>query len=157
MALKKITKITNKQIAEKGVQALADRPNLTAQYGASGLSAAQLKSWFDKLATFLAERINEISDAISGDEATNYIRVCLDEYGVDNLGALITAFTDGYFAEKILQLFPSAGSTQKQALQLVINRVAEDISKIKEQTSGLATKNPITATFNLSAIVLLLL
>ena len=70
---------------------------------------------------------------------------------MDNLGALITAFTDGYFAEKILQLFPSAGSTQKQALQLVINRVAEDISKIKEQTSGLATKNPITATFNITA------
>jgi hypothetical protein len=135
MALKKITKITNKQIAEKGVQALADRPNLTAQYGASGLSAAQLKLWFDKLATFLAERINEISDAISSDEATNYIRVCLDEYGVDNLGALITAFTDGNFAAKILQLFPSAGSEQKQTLQAIINGIAMQISNLKEVTT----------------------
>ena len=140
MALKKITKITNKQIAEKGVQALADRPNLTAQYGASGLSAAQLKLWFDKLATFLAERINEISDAISGDEATNYIRVCLDEYGVDNLGALITAFTDGNFAAKILQLFPSAGSNQKQALQAVINNVAKQLADLEEKKLAKVTE-----------------
>ena len=132
MALKKITKITNKQIAEKGVQALADRPNLTAQYGASGLSAAQLKLWFDKLATFLAERINEIVDTISSDEAANYIRVCLDEYGVESFGDLVTAFTDGDFAAKVLQVFPSAGSTQKQALQTVINNIAQKISDIKE-------------------------
>ena len=135
MALKKITKITNKQIAEKGVQALADRPNLTAQYGASGLSAAQLKLWFDKLATFLAERINEIVDTISSNEAANYIRVCLDEYGVESFGDLVTAFADGDFAGKILQVFPSAGAKEKQALQNVINMFARDLSVLQEKIS----------------------
>lgn len=133
MALKKITKITNKQIAEKGVQALADRPNLTAQYGASGLSAAQLKLWFDKLATFLAERINEISDAISSDDATNYIRVCLDEYGVDNLGALITAFTDGDFAAKILKVYSSASQNRLVDLQTLINTILKALSDSEEK------------------------
>ena len=140
MALKTVPKITKKQITENGVQKLADRPNLSGQYGASGLSAAQLKLWFDKLATLLAERINEISDAISSDEATNYIRVCLDDYGVDNLGALITAFTDGDFAAKILQLFPSAGSAQKQALQAVINNVAKQLAELEEKKLAKVTE-----------------
>ena len=51
--MKKLGNITNEQIKEKGVQALDDRPNAASQYGQSGLTAAQLKLWFDKLATFL--------------------------------------------------------------------------------------------------------
>lgn len=133
MALKKFSKITNKQITENGVQKLADRPNLTAQYGASGLSSTQLKAWFDKLSFLLAEHINEIVETLSIDEAAYYIRVCLDEHGVDNLGALITAFTDGDFATKILQLLPSAGSTQKQALQTIINNVAKQLADLNEK------------------------
>ena len=67
--MKKLGNITNEQIKEKGVQAFADRPNAASQYGHSGLTAAQLKLWFDKLATFLAGKINEIQNVISGDEA----------------------------------------------------------------------------------------
>ena len=67
--MKKLGNITNEQIKEKGVQALADRPNAASQYGQSGLTAAQLKLWFAKLATFLAGKINEIQNVISGDEA----------------------------------------------------------------------------------------
>ena len=132
MALKTVPKITKKQITENGVQKLADRPNLSGQYGASGLSAAQLKLWFDKLATLLAERINEIVDTISSEEAANYIRVCLDEYGVESFGDLVTAFTDGNFASKIIHLSPSAGSEQKQALQTIINNIAKTLADIEE-------------------------
>jgi hypothetical protein len=139
MALKTIPKITNKQIAEKGVQALADRPNLSAQYGASGLSAKQLKLWFDNLATFLAERINEISGTISSNEAANYIRVCLDDYDIDNLGTLIQSFTNGEFAKKILQVYPSVAATKTEALQTTINNFAKIISDFKAiLESGLA-------------------
>lgn len=137
MALKTIQKITNKQIAEKGVQALSDRPNVSARYGTGGLSAAQLKLWFDKLATFLAERINEIVDVFSSDEVANYIRVCLDEYDIDNFGDLVVAFTDGNFAERVLQVFPSAGSTEKQALQTIINNIAAQISGNIENIANL--------------------
>lgn len=132
MALKNISKITNKQISEKGVQALADRPNLSAQYGASGLSATQLKLWFDKLAMFLAERINEISDTLSSDDAANYIRVCLDEYGVDNLYVLIESIKNGSFAEQILKVKKNAGATELQALQNILNDINEDLSKLSE-------------------------
>ena len=129
MALKKIQKITNKQIAEKGVQALADRPNLTGQYGASGLSATQLKAWFDKLAIYLAEKVNEVATVISSEEAANYIRICLDEYGIDNFGDLVTAFTDGTFASSVARAYPSAGSETKQTLQTVINTHAAEIAR----------------------------
>jgi len=132
MAVKKLEKITNKQIAEKGVQSLADRPNLTAQYGTSGLSAAQLKLWFDKLATFLAEKINLVVDTISSEEAAYYIRLALDEYGVDNLGDLVNAFLNGDFASKILKVYPSAGSATLQNIQSVINSMALSISNIFE-------------------------
>ena len=124
MALKKIQKITDKQIAERGVQKLADRPNLSGQYGASGLSAAQLKLWFDKLATLLAERINEIVDTISSKDAANYIRVCFDEYGIDSLGDLMQSFCDGSFAEKILKVDSPVGSID--SLKNVLACIAKD-------------------------------
>ena len=73
--MKKLSNITNEQIKERGVQALADRPNAASQYGQSGLTAAQLKLWFDKLATFLAGKINELQNAISGKDAGEYKRV----------------------------------------------------------------------------------
>ena len=79
---KKLSNITTKQITDKGVQALANRPNASAQYGVSGLSPTQLKLWFDRLATFLAEKINEIHDAISSNDAAAYIRLNLDDFDI---------------------------------------------------------------------------
>ena len=55
---KTLQKITSTQITKNGVQALATRPNNSAQYGQGGLSSLELKLWFDKLATFLAGKIN---------------------------------------------------------------------------------------------------
>lgn len=133
MALKKFSKITNKQITENGVQKLADRPNLTAQYGASGLSSTQLKAWFDKLSFLLAEHINEIVETLSIDAAAYYIRVCLDKYSINSLGDLIESFTNGAFALNILQVFPSASYTQKQTLQSVINNVAFKLANLEEK------------------------
>ena len=156
--MNKLSTITEQQIKEKGVRALADRPNLTAQYGASGLTPAQLKLWFDKLATFLAGRINEIIETISSANAATYIRVCLDEYDVDNLGDLIATFTDGNFAEKILQVYPNAGAEEKQALQTVINAIAKQIADLWEEARAIpvriigeateAAKESATATAN---------
>ena len=74
---KKLSNITTKQITDKGVQALANRPNASAQYGVSGLSPTQLKLWFDKLATFLADKVNELQNTISADDAAAYFRIFL--------------------------------------------------------------------------------
>lgn len=137
--MKKLQNITNEQIKEKGVQALADRPNATNQYGQSGLTAAQLKLWFDKLATFLAGKINEIQNVISGAEAGEYIRVKLDDYGVDNLDSLVAAFLSGDFAADILKVYPSVSATQAVALQTLLNNTALTISQHAEKLDALDT------------------
>ena len=151
MTVKKLEKITNKQITEKGVQSLADRPNLSAQHGASGLSPQQLKLWFDKLATFLAEKVNLIIDTISSDSAAEYIRIVLDGYGVENLSDLVTSFTNGNFASKILQVAPSASATQKKALQTVINTLAQEVASLTENK---LTKVTTTNTYRRAYIIM---
>lgn len=67
-----ITPLKDSEFAAKGVKALADRPNQPSGYGQSGLSAAQLKAWFDNLAVILKDKQNEIiakinNGAILGD------------------------------------------------------------------------------------------
>ncbi len=138
---KKLTNITTKQITDKGVQALANRPNAPGQYGAGGLSPTQLKLWFDKLATFLAEKVNELQDTISSNEAAKYIRVMLDDYAVENLNDLVLSFVNGSFAENILKLYPSASTAQaKSTLQAVINNIAAQISGNLENIAKLDSK-----------------
>lgn len=135
--MKHLVKITKSQIAEKGVQSLADRPNASAQYGVGGLSPHQLKLWFDKLASFLAEKINEVYDTISADDAADYIRLALDDYGVGSLQDLIDAMLSGEFANKVLQVLPSVNSFATVPLQKYINDAAQAISENAEQIEDL--------------------
>ena len=94
---KSIETILESNITTKGVQALGDRPNLTAQYGASGLTPAQLKKWFDALSTIAIEKINAIINAINEKNSAQYIGVDLED--IDNLAKLIKALETGKFAE----------------------------------------------------------
>ena len=123
--MKKFNRITKKQLAEKGVGALADRPNASSQYGVAGLSPAQLKLWFDKLAIFLAEHLNSIYDTLSSKEAAEYIRVALDEYGVASFNELTDAMTSGNFAKNILQVVPNVNYFGTVPLQKWIFDVTE--------------------------------
>ena len=105
MAIKQLPKISNSQKTANGVSALANRPNLPLQYGQSGLSAEQLKAWFDKLSLLLADTINEISDIFANkDEAASCIRLALDEYSVETFADLIEAFKNGTFANNICKV-----------------------------------------------------
>lgn len=129
----KFSNVTDKQIKAMGVQALANRPNAAGQYGQAGLSAEALKLWFDKLATLLASKINEIQDAISGEDAAKYIGLALGSY--KTLDELIAAMQDGRFAREILGVFPSAGERGDEhltVLQTVIEDFAKTISELKE-------------------------
>ncbi len=129
---KKLSNITAKQITDRGIQALANRPNASAQYGVGGLSPTQLKLWFDKLATFIAEKINELQNTISADDAATYIRLLLDEYGVENLNDLVKSFENGTFAERILRVLPSANAFARVSLQQFINDMALLVSENAE-------------------------
>ncbi len=129
----KFAPITPQQIRAMGVSALADRPNAVGQYGQSGLSPAQLKTWFDKLVTLAAEKINELQAAVNGEEAARYIGLALENY--KTLDELIAAMQDGRFAGEILSVFPSAGERGEEhltALQAVIDDFAKDISELGE-------------------------
>lgn len=131
--LKKFSNITNKQIQSYGVQALADRPNVSSQYGASGLTPAQLKLWFDKLATFLAGRVNDIGDVLSSDEAGSYIRIPLDDAGVGTLSALVESFANGTFAHKILNVYPSVSAYHMVSLQEALYGIAQFMGETEEE------------------------
>ena len=131
--MKQLTNITKNQVAMKGVQALADRPNEGAQYGTGGLSATQLKLWFDKLATFLTEKINEIHTALSSEEAADYIRVMLDEYGIGSLGDLIEALSDGSFSEKLPLVYPTLGAEEQQSLQSAFYTISKENTEANEK------------------------
>lgn len=126
--MKKFVNITKNQIAQKGVQALADRPNLVQQYGVGGLSAAQLKLHFDKLADFLADKINKIHDTLSSDEAAAYIRIVLDKYGISTLEDLVNSISNGEFANKFLTV-SNIDATEQMSLQKAFDTITINNSK----------------------------
>lgn len=73
-------KINEKDFESRLVKNLADRPNATSTYGVGGMSAKQLKEWFDNSAHFLKDKINAIIEALGGVEALTNIRIT-DESG----------------------------------------------------------------------------
>lgn len=133
----KFAPITDLNLKQMGVQALADRPNATQQYGQSGLSPTQLKRWFDRLAELLSRKVNELQSAINGPDAAKYIGIALGEYRT--LDDLLEGMQDGSFAESILKLFPKETATEGQldTLQNIIFDIAKDISDNKEELKRL--------------------
>lgn len=152
MSLKKLSNITPAELKSKGVVSLADKPNAAASYGVGGLSPTALKLWFDQLSKLLADKINAIQDALSGDQAAEYIKLILtgldstNETGEYSLQDLCDAFKNGNFAE-YLQAYGSAAAENLSSLQAIINAFALDISKANE-TAGKAQTAATTAVNN---------
>jgi hypothetical protein len=132
---KKLSNITAKHISDKGVQALANRPNAAWQYGVGGLSPTQLKLWFDKLATFLADKVNEIQDLLASGQSPEYIRIPMDEIGIENLKDLFDAYTSGAFAESLLMVRPSVTSENPVSLQTAFYDIARLLAEYDERIS----------------------
>lgn len=131
---RKLINITDYQLNQSGVQALADRPNAAQQYGQSGLSAAELKRWFDKLARLLAGKLNLLQDTIQSSEGAEYIGIALSEY--KTLDALIEAMQNGEFADKILKLQENP-TVSRATLQEIIYSISEKIADINEDIEHL--------------------
>ena len=129
--MKEFQNITKKQIEQNGVQALSDRPNSVGAYGSGGLSPLELKLAFDRLATLIAEKINEIHKVLASDEAGQYISVQLREQGIEDLADLVAAIESGRLAE-IMQLTPSAGAEKKENLQDIILSLARSLAEAQE-------------------------
>ena len=129
--MKEFQNITKKQIEQNGVQALSDRPNSVGAYGSGGLSPLELKLAFDRLATLIAEKINEIHKVLAGEEAGQYISAQLREQGIEDLAALVAAIESGRLAE-LMQLTPSAGAEKKETLQDIILSLARSLAEAQE-------------------------
>ncbi len=142
--MKEFSKITDAQMKARGVQALADRPNQTGQFGVSGLTAAQVKQHFDLLATYLAGKLNFLFEELKDpQEAAFYIALALDEY--EDLGELIADIKTGGFAKKLLMVYPSAGAESVVALQNVVNDFAKKISECVVQITEAAENSRVYA------------
>lgn len=124
--------ISAAEIKANGVQALADRPNKPAQYGIGGLTPAQLKAWFDRLAALLAGRINAIITTLGSTDAPKYIRVPLDEANIKYLSDFISAFASGDIAADVLEVRTSAADEKKIPLQAKLNSIDTDKGKLEE-------------------------
>ncbi len=131
----KFAPITDLNLKQMGVQALADRPNATQQYGQSGLSPTQLKRWFDKLAELLSRKVNELQSAINGADAAKYIGIALGKY--KTLDDLLEGMQDGSFATDILKLMPNENALELATLQDIIYGIAQSISEIEEDLERL--------------------
>ncbi len=134
--MKEFSKITDAQMKARGVQALADRPNQTGQFGVSGLTAAQVKQHFDMLATYLAGKLNEVFKVLASDVAAHYIKLAIYknetekyEEQYEDLGYLVNGIATGDLAKRVLRLYPSASAEELKTLQAIVNDFAEAISK----------------------------
>lgn len=136
MALNKFTAITEKQLTQKGVAALADRPSAAAQYGVGGLSAEQLKRWFDKLALLIAEQLNLVTETLASDEGAAYIRVALEDIGIDSLQDLVDAITSGTLTTGLMVTY---GLTPGElvSVQTALNNLLVRIGKCESDVTDL--------------------
>lgn len=144
--IKKLRPITATELAAKGVVALADRPNQRMPYGSSGISAKDLKKWFDQLSVLLAGKINELQNVLASPEAADYIMLEEAYNGVRTLGDLIRSMESGVFANYIMQAELPGFIDGKAVLQNILNRIAVEIGKnnnIKETLTDGRVKCPI--------------
>ena len=131
--IKNFQKVEDREIDSLGVKALATRPNSISQYGQSGLSADDLKAWFDQLGTAIAKKFNTMCDAFSSDTAGQYIRVDMKDIGVESLYDVLEAIKSGAIASKLL-VGDTALSEVIKALRQGEATAKEDIDKLKEES-----------------------
>jgi len=147
--MRTIQKIPERIIESKGVQALANRPNQPRQYGVSGLSQEQLKTWFDQVQSILVAKVNETLTAFQGVNGSSYIGITGVE-GVTDIEQLIATISSGYMASSVLKLKESSTAQTYKTLQTVINGIASDIALIQ----GSANDAIISVSYNSSTGVL---
>ena len=147
MALKRFVNITPAELKQKGVVALADKPNVVSPYGAGGMSSTALKLWFDQIGKFIAEKINIIQDALSGDEAASYVKLNLT--GLDpesektdgfsySLQDLCNACRNGKLAAYVLA-YETAADEKTKSLQAILYSIAQKMSKANENLTEYQT------------------
>ncbi len=127
--------ITDENLRAKGVGALADRPNKASTYGVAGLSAEELKLWFDGLAILLAKQVNRIRTSLSSDEAIEMIKVPENYTGKMTLKDVIDYIFSGDIIKHLSIATEPGVSADPQG---AFDYLAEMISSIRESLVALA-------------------
>ena len=133
--VKKLRPINKAELAAKGVVALGDRPNMRQQYGVGGLTAAELKKWFDGLSVFLADKINELQNTLAAPDASDYIKIDTDDANIATLGDLVRAIYSGYLSERALNV--TVPGLASGTLRYVLTRLNQEISLNSENIDTL--------------------
>ena len=136
----KFSEISDKQIQQMGVQALANRPNQVGQYGKSGLSAEELKKHFDGLASFLADKINDLYTKFYSGEILQYItfRGFGDFETLSDLASALNPYSD-ILPDQIRVFDPS--SLSRTSLQSFYESFLQKVSEISETLKDKAAKS----------------
>lgn len=131
---KNFRKIEQSDIKSKGVVALTDRPNDPSLYGRSGLSAAELKAWFDKLSIALADRVNTIIEGtLTGDLAK---KLKLSENDDMTLANFYSNFTAGTLATALLLI--TNAHAEGISLTAFANWVEQQVSTLNDHAKDTA-------------------
>lgn len=138
---KEIEQISNADLKGNLVAELSDRPNQTTRFG-KGLTAEELKSYFDKFPQLVKEKINEIIGTFSDKEATQYIRMPEDEE--KSLYEFLSLFgkqddETKSIANSIYAMYALKNETEKNPHSLgeILAQIAEDIAALKEISEAL--------------------
>lgn len=151
----------NSEISDQEFEAgrifnLANRPNQPAAYGVGGLSANDLKMWFDRSAILLKNKLNELIRVVGGDQFAKEIKISLGgeidevlgENKINNIFDLVNAITDGTFVRSILMLRDEDGEIL--SLQSAIEKIylALDIVIVSTLEGNDADKAPSVRAVN---------
>ena len=101
-------RITEEELKLHGVGALPNRPNMPGKYNKPGMSAPELKAWFDGLSVIFAEKFNALIDSIGGvDDDGNLLPGSLAE--AVKTGLLGREYPDHSLADMFRDIVSSTG------------------------------------------------
>lgn len=86
--------ISDEEFDAGKVSKLADRPGQPSSYGVGGLSASDLKAWFDKSATLLKDKLNKLLEAITDGEMSGTLKLPLSD-DIQTLSGLAESIQKG--------------------------------------------------------------
>jgi len=126
-------KIESNYIKINGIQALADRPNSASVYGKGGLSASELKEWFDKTSVKFIDNFNMLYELFAGNRVVDGQTLYITDYiklsginDIESLSDLLEAISTGALASLIM--LSMSETSEKKSLQNAIYEIVQDIA-----------------------------
>lgn len=138
-----IENISDADFEKTNIAKLPDRPNQENAYGRGGMSASDLKAYFDQAAKLLRSKIEALIDATNPENYSGNIKVSFE--GIETLKDLVESFEDGSFANKLLVSFGEESLSVESALGSLKESLEAKAEKL-DNNSGSPSVYGITAS-----------